>query len=294
MNHLGLLLLLTLTAFVHTAEAQDIAYGFKAGLNFNRIDADSEIGTDGTELETFDGKTGFHVGATFTWKATDLMGLRGELLFSQKGYKRRYNGPSFYNVRTDNNSIVSLENGNRNIFISNANSYIDFPVMGYVKVTKWLELHVGGNVSVLISSTAVGDLVYTGRTPNGSDITIEYELDYRYGSDDVGEFDVAAEPVTIPVDNSTFTLPNSAGAYFEYTSDEGRYHNLIDLGLIGGASFYLNKGLYVAVRANYGLRDITDNNADFSFQSQDDDGNFITTDDDDRNFSIQASVGFSF
>lgn len=293
MNHLRLFTLLVLTAFFHTANAQDIAYGFKAGLNFNRIIADSE--TDGmTEFETFDGKTGFHVGATFTWKATDLMGLRGEFLFSQKGYKRRYNGPSYYDISTDNGARVNLENGNRNIFISNANSYIDIPVMGYVKVAPWLELHVGANVGVLISSTAVGDFVYTGQTPNGTEVTIEYDLDYRYGADDVGDIDVAAEPVTIAIDNNTFTLPNSAGAYYEYESDQGRYHNLIDVGLLGGMSFYLNKGLYVAVRANYGLTDITNNDADYSFQSKDADGNFITTDEKDRNFSIQASVGFSF
>jgi hypothetical protein len=293
MNHLRLFLLLILTAFIYSAEAQDVAYGFKAGLNFNRIIADSE--TDGvSEFETFDGKTGFHVGATFTWKATDLMGLRGEFLFSQKGYKRRYNGPSYYDVITDNGPIVSLTNGSRNIFISNATSYIDIPVMGYIKVTKWLELHAGANVGILVSSTAVGDFVYTGQTPNGSEVTIEYDLNYRYGADDVGDVDVAAEPVTIAIDNNTFTLPNSAGAYYEYTSDEGRYHNLIDVGLLGGVSFYLNKGLYVAVRANYGLTDVTNNDADYSFQSKDADGNFITTDEKDRNFSIQASVGFSF
>ncbi|MFT4758392.1 MAG: hypothetical protein ACI9XO_000489 [Paraglaciecola sp.] len=293
MNHLQLFLLLSLMAFFQTAEAQDIAYGFKAGLNFNRIIGDSE--TDGTtEYETFDGKTGFHVGATFSWKATDLMGVRGEFLFSQKGYKRRYNGPSYYDISTDNGTRVSLENGNRNIFISNANSYIDIPVMGYVKVTKWLELHVGANVGIMLSSTAVGDFIYTGQTPNGSDVTIEYDLDYSYGSDDVGEVDVSAEPVTIAIDNGTFTLPNSAGAYYEYESDEGRYYNLIDLGLVGGMSFYLNKGLYVALRANYGLTDITNDDADYSFLSKDANGDVIKRNEKDRNFSVQASVGFSF
>lgn len=294
MNKLRLFLLLSITSFFTTVNAQDIAYGFKAGLNFNRVIADSEMDANGMSLESFDGKTGFHVGATFTWKATDLMGLRGEFLFSQKGYKRRYNGPSFYDVSTDNGVEINLENGNRNIFISNANSYIEIPVMGYIRVAKWLELHAGASVGILVSSTAVGDFVYTGTTAGGTPIEIEYDLDYRYGADDPGDFDSAAEPITIIIDNDPFTLPNSAGAYFEYDTDEGRFHNLLDFGLIGGMSFYLNKGLYVAGRVSYGLTDITNDDADYSFLGKDADGNFITTNEDDRNFSIQATVGFSF
>ena len=294
MNKLRLTLFLSLALLMTTANAQDIAYGFKAGLNFNRIISDSETDGSGMELESFDGKTGFHVGATFSWKATDLMGLRGEFLFSQKGYKRRFDGPSYFDITTDNGVEVNLEGGNRNIFISNANSYIEIPIMGYAKLTKWLEVHLGATVGVLVSSTAVGDFTYTGTTANGTPIEIEYDLDYRYGADDAGGFDVDSEPTTVIIDNNPFTLPNSAGAYFEYDTDEGRFHNLLDVGLIGGLSFYLNRGLYVAVRGSYGLTDITNDDADYSFLQKDADGNLITTKDDDRNFSIQASVGFSF
>lgn len=294
MNNLRLFLLLSFTFVISTVDAQDIAYGFKAGLNFNRILADAEMSNTGAELESFSGKTGFHVGATFTWKATDLMGLRGELMFSQKGYKRRYEGPSYYTVTTDDGTVIDFNSGSRDIFISNANSYIDVPIMGYAKLFKWLEIHAGANIGLLISSTAIGDFRFNGSTNNGTAVEIAYDLDYKYGADGPGSFDAAAEPTIININNNPFTLPNTVGAYYESTSDEGNFHNFLDIGLVGGFSIYLNKGLYVAVRANYGLTDLTNNDADYSYLKRDADGNFITTKDKDRNFSIQTSVGFSF
>ena len=178
MNQLRLFLLLSMVAVVSTINAQDIAYGFKAGLNFNRILADAEMDDAGATVETFSGKTGFHVGATFTWKATDLMGLRGELMFSQKGYKRRYEGASYYDVTTDNGTVVNFGSGSRKMFISNANSYIDIPVMGYAKLFKWLEVHVGANIGLLVSSTAVGDFEFSGDS-NGSTVDIAYDLNLK-------------------------------------------------------------------------------------------------------------------
>ena len=293
MNQLRLFLLLSMVAVISTVNAQDIAYGFKAGLNFNRILADAEMDDAGATVETFSGKTGFHVGATFTWKATDLMGLRGELMFSQKGYKRRYEGASYYDVTTDNGTVVNFGSGSRKMFISNANSYIDIPVMGYAKLFKWLEVHVGANIGLLVSSTAIGDLEFSGDS-NGSAVDIAYDLDYKYGSDNAGSFDAAAEPTIITVNNSPYTLPNTAGAYYEYPKKNGNFHNFLDLGIVGGFSFYLNKGLYVGIRGNYGLTDLTNDDADFSFLKKDTDGNFIKTNDKDRNFSVQTSVGFSF
>lgn len=55
--------------------AQDIGFGFRAGLNFNSIKGDSEM-SGGMDIEEYTNNSGFHVGATFTWAATELMGLR--------------------------------------------------------------------------------------------------------------------------------------------------------------------------------------------------------------------------
>jgi len=274
--------------FVATMQAQEISYGFKAGLNFNWLIADSELTDDGMMLEEYTGKNGFHVGATFGWAITDLMGVRSEFLFSQKGYKRRYNGASFFLGSLE--QPVNVTTGNRNMFLSVVNSYIDVPIIGYAKLTKWLEVHAGASVGILVNSTAIGGLTYT--LDDGQEI--QYDFDIRFGGDEVGDFDEAGNPETVFVNGEPFVVPRTVGAYYEYREDVGNYHNFLDIGLVGGFSLYLNKGLYIGVRANYGLSDVTSTRADYSYRNLDSDGNFITRDDNDYNLSVQTSVGFNF
>lgn len=269
--------------------SQDIGYGFKAGLNFNHFLSDSETDANGNELETFSNKTGFHVGAIFTWKATELMGLRGEFLFSQKGGKYRYEGESFYTIQAANNNFPTT--GFRDMTVNVSNSYIDIPIMGYVKLLGWLEFSAGANVGLLISSTGFGSLTYR---PNGIISEFTYELDYRYGADNAGDFESSSTTDVLQISGDQFQLPRNAGAYYEYPQDEGHLYKTLDFGLVGGVSFYLNKGLYVGIRANYGLTDTTNEKADVSWHQKNADGTFIKRKDDDRNFSLQTSVGFSF
>ncbi|MCB0615727.1 MAG: PorT family protein, partial [Phaeodactylibacter sp.] len=61
-----------------------------------------------------------------------------------------------------------------------------------------------------------------------------------------------------------------------------------------GLAFYLNQGLYVGLRVNYGLSDLTRTERDVSRKELDDSNNFIFREDKDRNLTLQASVGFSF
>jgi lipocalin len=62
----------------------------------------------------------------------------------------------------------------------------------------------------------------------------------------------------------------------------------------GGLSFYLNQGLFVSFKGYYGLSDITRNEADYSVLELNDDQSLIFKSDDDRNITLQASVGFHF
>ena len=71
-------------------------------------------------------------------------------------------------------------------------------------------------------------------------------------------------------------------------------YKIIDTGVLAGLSIYFNKGLYVTGRLNYGLSDITKSKADVSLVKLDADNKFISLDNKDRNFNIQASIGFSF
>ena len=280
-------------SFVFSMTAQDISFGFRTGLNFNQIKGDSE--TDGTtELEEYTSNTGFHVGATFTWKITELMGLRGELVYNQKGGRRSYDGPS-YLVLTATNGDRIVTTGNRSQNLNLTSSFINIPIMGYVKPIPQVEVFGGVDLGFLVAATVFGEVNYTdGRFGGASIEDFRFEVDGNYLSDDPGEAFFSNPPETVSIGNNlTAEIPSSAGVYYEFSEDMGNLYKVIDLGLVGGISVYLNGSLFVSARLNYGLTDITKEAADVSLKSKNND-QFITLDDRDRNFSIQASIGFSF
>jgi len=50
--------------------------------------------------------TGFHIGLAFNQQFTDIWGVRGELVFSQKGFSNTYDG---------NSSVILLDRNDRAI-----------------------------------------------------------------------------------------------------------------------------------------------------------------------------------
>ncbi len=281
-------------AFSSAVSAQEFSFGFKTGLNFSNIKGDEEKTADATE--TLDQNIGFHFGATFAWEITDIMGLRAELMYSQKGTKRSFEGPSYYTFTTPNNDKF-LTTGIRQQEMNVGNSYIELPIMAYFKPHSRFEIYGGMSFGVLVNSTAFGnikfsDIKYAGipAVPN----SIDHELDFNYLSDKAGEqtYDNPAE--TVKINNNNVPFPQTAGAYFEFVEDRGKLYSAFDLGVVGGLSVYLSKSLYVSGRINYGLLDITKTKADVSLSSLDDNNEFISRNDDDRNVTIQASIGFSF
>lgn len=275
--------------------AQDFGYGFKAGLNFNSFSGDGETDDAGNTVEEYTGNTGFHLGVSFTWKATDLMGVRGELMYSQKGSRRSFDGQSYYIFNTNGAGERVATVGVRDQDINLTTSNIDIPVTAYFKPLPSLEVYAGASVGFLVAATGFGAITYQGTAPNGASIEeFVYDIDANYVSDDFGEaeFSELIPPVTVGNDNAD--IPRNAGAYYEYETDRGNLYKIMDFGLVGGLSFYLSKGLYVSGRFNYGLTDITKTEADVSLVNLDDNSQFTTRDDDDRNISIQVSVGFAF
>ncbi len=275
--------------------AQDIGFGFRTGLNFNRIQGDSEMNGD-TELESFSSNTGFHVAATFNWKATDLMGLRGEIVYNQKGGKRSYEGPSYLTLTSTTNGAQIPTTGNRKQSVNLTTSYIDIPVVGYYRPFEKLEIFAGASLGFLVSAPTFGEVEYSGgMTAAGSGIEpFIYEIDGNYLSDNPGEAFFENPPNTVSVGGTTTAeVPASAGVYYEFDRDRGNLYRTIDLGAVAGLSIFLNGSLFISGRINYGLSDITKQEADVSLRSLDN-GQFITRDDMDRNISIQTSIGFSF
>lgn len=283
-------------ALVATTVAQDFSYGFKAGLNFSQISGDSEQNAAGMDLENFNDATGFHIGALFNLKFIDAFGLRGELMFSQKGTEYIYDGASYRDF-TDEDGIVFSTLGNRRTVLNTTNSYIDIPVMAYYRLGK-LELSAGPSIGVLVNSIASGEVSYDVFNNRGEVIaSTAVLLDYNYGKDEAGAATegLGGTSTNFDINGRTAVLPEGEGAYFEYDEiADGEFYKPLDIGVNAQIAYFLNRGLFIAGRLNYGLSDVTNNDFDRSLQTRNEDGSFVSREDTDENFSLQFSLGFSF
>lgn len=287
-----ILTLFTLLILSATGVQAQFGYGFKTGINFNSFSSD-----DIREGEEFVNTTGFHIGAAFGYKFTELMGARAELLYSIRGGRIRYDGEgAFPLVRPDGSTVVI--NGTRRSTLRINNNYLEVPVTFYYKPAPWIELSVGAQAGVLIGSTAIGQQGILG-TANIDDQLfnvneLRFNLDYNYGKDSFDDTEEINAFVEIAGENVTY--PSSIGAYYEYDRDYGKPYETFDFSAVGGISFFLNKGLYVGARANIGLRDITRNEADRVSVLAADGVSLETVqrDDTDTNRALQVSVGFIF
>ena len=293
-------LLFLLAILVFSLDAQ-IRYGFKTGLNFAKFSGPSETDADGKALETWDNVTGFHIGATFGYSFTDNYSLNAELLFSKRGAKYVFDGDSYRVFRYPPNG-QTLSTGSSRYLINVNNSYIDIPL---TFVARWgdFEVSAGGYAGFMVSSVGDGSLRYSGETvPLGNTVTnvgtgaseLVWNLSHNYRKDNPGEGE-GEEKIIAKVDARNIEMPATLGAYYDYTEDRGSLYNSLDYGLIGGLAYYLSSSLYIGARVQYGLADVTNNNADLSkTEINVTDGTLIYRDDKDKNFMIQASVGFSF
>ena len=291
MNRLSLLLLLTVLGFFQLT-AQEFSGGFRAGINFATISGPLEVSDSGNDLEEYKMSTGFHVGATANLKFNDYFGLRAELLYSQKGADYNYTGESFWILRTEDDARI-YATGNRNTALSITNSYIDIPFMAVGRFGR-VELSGGVNLGILVSSRGSGELTFSGQTAAGSTVDpFTIALEFNYFDDALRRTD-ANDVELRDLDGKTVVIPKTLGVNYQDLESNEKLFRPIDLGLIGGLAFYLNQGLYVGLRVNYGLSDLTRTERDVSRKELDDSNNFIFREDKDRNLTLQASVGFSF
>jgi len=260
------------------------SFGLRTGLNFNTLLSD-----DLEEGEGYGMNTGFHIGFAFNRQFTDIWGARAEFVFSQKGFSNAYDGTSSVLLR-DRNDRAIAHSGIADINISVSNVYLDFPISGYARVTNWLEISAGVVPGFLVASRGRGDLILASETLRIDELSLS--LDHDYYSDEAGAFgDTNEEILTIQDDRTAqnLTIPATLGAYtFQEEKNENLY-NTFNLDAVFGMSFFLNKGLFVGARVQYGLLDVTSDEADFSFG----DITALRTDT-DVNLVFQGSVGFNF
>jgi len=294
------LLLLVIGSF--SANAQ-IKYGFKTGLNFAHFTGTSEVNDAGDDLETWKNTTGFHIGMTFAYKFTDQFGVRGEFLYSKRGSKYNFEGQSYRIFKHSTGSVLTL--GTSKYLINVNNSYLDIPILAYGRFGNF-EISGGGYVGLLVQSGGEGSLRYSGMTalgndahinPNNTDTELNFNLNHNYRKDDPGAGSTKSndeQPVIVKVDAFLSETPKTLGAYYDYTEDKGNLYKSLDFGLVGGIAYYISNALYISGRVQYGLSDITNNDADLSKARVGSNGALVFRDDKHQNFMIQASVGFSF
>ncbi|MDH3648724.1 MAG: PorT family protein [Saprospiraceae bacterium] len=276
---LAIIIICLFQAAVHGQEK--LSYGFKAGLNFSQFDGPLQA------EESYQNNAGFHLGIIVKFFVTDLFGVKGELMYSQKGGQYRFEGPSSFFLQQA--TPERLVQGNRFYEVDVSNDYIDLPIMGFAKIGI-VELSGGVSVGLLAGSAGGGQLQFTGTNPITS--PFDLNLDHRYIGDGVGEF-VGPETVSVQLGNDQIIVPRQLGAYYETQDKDSNRYRALDFGLVGGASVFFNEGLFLGFRFNYGLSDVTHPEMDIDFQSFD--GNYPAVRNDvDHQVSYQVSLGFSF
>jgi hypothetical protein len=273
-------------------QAQKISAGFRAGLNFATISGPLEMDDNGNELEEFSYKSGFHLGGMVNVKFNDVFSLRAELAYSQKGTEYNYLGTSYWIFDTANESNV-YATGTRNTTLTVNNSYLDFPITAVARLGR-VELSGGFNFGILATSRAAGELTFSGLSDGGTAIDpFTIALEFNYFRQSLQRIDVDEVEIR-RVDGQDVIIPKVLGAYPQDLGEGERLYRTLDFGLVGGLSFYLNQGLFLGLRVNYGLADVTKSGRDASRYKLDTDKKFIFRNDDDRNLNLQASIGFNF
>ena len=84
MYRISFLSIVFLLCFLPLAQAQ-FSGGFVAGLNFATINGPSEMDANGQSLDNYSYRTSFHLGGRFNYMFNEILGVRAEILYSQKG-----------------------------------------------------------------------------------------------------------------------------------------------------------------------------------------------------------------
>lgn len=265
--------------------AQEFSGGFKAGLNFVTFDGPLETGAGDVELESFGNSTNFHIGAIANLRFTDIFRMRAELLYTQKGGIINFDGPSYWLFVPAGEAPPFSVNVQRTTVLEVTNTYLEVPIMAVARLKRF-EVSAGLSAGFLVSSRASGEAnIQDGVLPNGSVIgPSSVGLDFNYLSDEPQQLD----------ENNSLMLPDELNARYQQLDDDDNLFNTLDVGLVGGISYFLNRGLFIGGRVNYSLIDITEQSQDISRSTINPDDTYVTRDDDDRNFVLQLSVGFSF
>lgn len=273
----------------------DVKFGFRAGMTIANMLTDSvEYDADGNSLENYRPTGKISVGATVMVPFNDNIGVTGEVLFSQKGSRYRFEADNSY--LTLPSQSLTFQGHKRIVSINITNNYVEVPVLFYAQAfNNRLHFEFGPSISILASSRALGIIKYgviDDDNPNPEDF-LEIGMNHRYLSDEAGA--VASETLREGrLDQTTIQYPASIGGYYFFDEKDGPKFSVLDFGLNVGMSLYFTEGLRVGGRFYYGLTDVSNDVYDVRQTSLDANRNFISRSDFDRNIGIQLFVGLQF
>lgn len=111
------------------ANAQEVKFGAKAGLNVSTLTGD---------VNDVSSRVGFHVGGFAEIKLSDKFSVQPELLYSAQGAKGSYND-------FDGTDIISID-------VTSKLAYINVPVMAKYYVADKFSLEAGPQIGFLVSA----------------------------------------------------------------------------------------------------------------------------------------------
>lgn len=268
-----------------------LGYGFRAGLSYSKFKGDLEMDDQGNVLEEYNNANGFHIGVAFNYKFTDLVGLRTELLFSQRGTQYSYEGDSYYILGLHETQTLTIP-GKRNMTLNVSNAYIDIPVVVYYKIGS-LEISGGFGAGLNIGAAAGGKIDFEGVSPTSNKVIDPFRVDLNYNYKGDNARQVEPSFTNVVVDGRTFAVPNRVGSYYWFAEKNKTNFKTLDFFIVGGLSYYLNSGLYFGGKLFYGVTDVDNNDYDVSLYEING-TNYVSREDKNKNITMQFSVGFSF
>lgn len=300
MKNIKIALALTILFGVSTQVlAQGLHFGIRAGINYAEY-----LGPKETN-EKYTLNNGFHFGLNVEYAFDDIVSLKGEFMYIQNGTKQKYEGPSYYFFNIDRASHPEVDPGQRvlieddlSLDLNVSNAYVGIPITAHFRTLDKWDIYGGAYVNFMVSSIGQGILEFGGTDTLTINHQFQQGLDHNYRSDIGGPSDFPAYTNNRPIllisdDFDTFTQ-SIAGSYYQFPEKTANAFRGIDYGVVAGVNYFLNPGLYLGLRAELGLRDITDNRMDRSLGAINADESLIFRDDYDRHFGLNLSLGFRF
>jgi hypothetical protein len=120
-------------AFVFAAQAQEVKFGVKAGVNFSSLTGD---------VEDVSASTGLHVGGLVELKLTDKFSIQPEVLYSMQGAEES----ETYSETVFGTTVTYKEEAKIKL------GYINVPIVAKYYVTEGLSLELGPQIGFLVNA----------------------------------------------------------------------------------------------------------------------------------------------